>query len=143
MYDLVLKGGRVVDGTGLPAFTADIAVKDGRVAKIGRVERRRARHARLPTVCSSRPASSTSTRTTTRSSHWDPTASPASWHGVTTFMTGNCGFTLAPAKPDDRRWLLQMLSRVEGMSADALAAGVDFAGGSLGDFLATSRAASA
>ena len=59
--------------------------------------------------------------------HWDPTASPASWHGVTTLLTGNCGFTLAPAKPDDVEWLLLMLSRVEGMSADALAAGVDFA----------------
>ena len=52
--------------------------------------------------------------------HWDPTASPASWHGVTTMLTGNCGFTLAPARPDDVGWLLLMLSRVEGMSADAL-----------------------
>src|SRR4029453_17588461 len=68
--------------------------------------------------------------------HWEPTASPASWHGVTTILTGNCGFTFAPAKPDDVPWLLQMLSRVEGMSADTLAAGVPFAGGSLGDFLA-------
>ena len=67
--------------------------------------------------------------------HWDPTASPASWHGVTTLLTGNCGFTIAPAKPDDLEWLLLMLSRVEGMSADALAAGVTFRGGSLGDFL--------
>ena len=41
--------------------------------------------------------------------HWDPTASPASWHGVTTLLTGNCGFTFAPAKPDDLPWLLQML----------------------------------
>ena len=57
--------------------------------------------------------------------HWDPTASPASWHGVTTLLTGNCGFTLAPSRPDDVEWLLLMLSRVEGMSADALAAGVD------------------
>ena len=67
--------------------------------------------------------------------HWDPTASPASWHGVTTLFTGNCGFTLAPSRPEDVGWLMLMLSRVEGMSADALAAGVDFAGGSLGDFL--------
>jgi N-acyl-D-aspartate/D-glutamate deacylase len=50
-------------------------------------------------------------------------------------MTGNCGFTLAPSKPEDLPWLLLMLSRVEGMSPDALAAGVDFEGGSLGDFL--------
>ena len=67
--------------------------------------------------------------------HWDPTASPASWHGVTTLLTGNCGFTFAPCRPDDLEWLLLMLSRVEGMSADALSTGVDFRGGSLGDFL--------
>ncbi|MSO79874.1 MAG: hypothetical protein EXQ79_09765, partial [Acidimicrobiia bacterium] len=67
--------------------------------------------------------------------HWDPTASPASWHGVTTLLTGNCGFTFAPAKPEDVPWLLQMLSRVEGMSADALSQAVTFRGGSLGDFL--------
>ena len=68
--------------------------------------------------------------------HWDPTASPASWHGVTTLFTGNCGFTLAPAEPDDVEWLLLMLSRVEGMSADALAAGRRLrAAGRFGDFL--------
>ena len=67
--------------------------------------------------------------------HWDPTASPASWHGVTTLLTGNCGFTFAPAEADDLPWLLQMLSRVEGMSADALAEGVRFRGGTFGDFL--------
>ena len=51
-------------------------------------------------------------------------------------MTGNCGFTLAPSKPDDLEWLMLMLSRVEGMSADALRAGVPFRGGTLDDFLA-------
>jgi len=66
--------------------------------------------------------------------HWEPTASPSCWHGVTTVLTGNCGFTLAPAHPRDRDWLAQMLSRVEGMAPEALAAGVPFAGGSFGEF---------
>src|SRR6202140_5481648 len=66
---------------------------------------------------------------------FEPTASPSSWHGVTTVVTGNCGFTFAPAGPDDLAWLLLMLAKVEGMSVDALAEGVDFAGGSFGDFL--------
>src|SRR6185369_1075739 len=60
---------------------------------------------------------------------------PASWHGVTTVLTGNCGFTLAPAKREDVAWLAQMLSRVEGMSADALAQGLRWSGGSFGQFL--------
>ena len=90
-----------------------------------RPHRRRARRGRsTPTACSSRPASSTSTRTTTRSSHWDPTASPASWHGVTTLLTGNCGFTLAPVEARRRRVArCRCSAAVEGMSADALAAG--------------------
>ena len=66
---------------------------------------------------------------------FEPTASPSSWHGVTTVVTGNCGFTFAPAGPEDLSWLLRMLAKVEGMSVDSLAEGVDFAGGSFGDFL--------
>ena len=68
--------------------------------------------------------------------HFEPTASPASWHGVTTVLMGNCGFSIAPAKPADVSWLLEMLSRVEGMSAPALQQGVTFEGGSFADFLA-------
>ena len=65
---------------------------------------------------------------------WDPLATPSCCHGVTTVLTGNCGFTLAPAKPEDVPWLAAMLSRVEGMSKAALAAGFRFEGGSFGDF---------
>jgi N-acyl-D-aspartate/D-glutamate deacylase len=65
---------------------------------------------------------------------WDPTTSPASWHGVTTVLCGNCGFTLAPARPEDTGWLAQMLSRVEGMAGPALAEGLRWTGSSFGDF---------
>jgi N-acyl-D-aspartate/D-glutamate deacylase len=65
---------------------------------------------------------------------WDPLATPSSWHGVTSVLTGNCGFTLAPAKPEDVDWLAGMLSRVEGMSRAALGEGLRFRGGSFGDY---------
>src|SRR5262249_50305988 len=65
---------------------------------------------------------------------WDPTASPSSWHGVTSVIAGNCGFTLAPAQSGDTEWLAQMLSRVEGMSAEALGVGLRWRGGGFGDF---------
>jgi len=133
--DLLVRGARVVDGTGAPARTADVAVRDGRIVEVGLVgaTAHRVIHADGLTVT---PGFVNIHTHYDAQLHWDPTASPASWHGVTTLLTGNCGFTLAPSTPDDLEWLMLMLSRVEGMSADALAAGVTFAGGSFADFLA-------
>jgi N-acyl-D-aspartate/D-glutamate deacylase len=133
--DLLVRGGTVVDGTGAPPRQADVAVRDGRVVAVGDVDEPAARVLDADGLLVTPGFVDIHTHYDAQL-HWDPTASPASWHGVTTLMTGNCGFTLAPSKPDDLPWLLQMLSRVEGMSADALAEGVDFRGGSLGDFLA-------
>ena len=133
--DLLVRGGTVVDGAAGPARTADVAVRDGRIVAVGSVDSTAARVVDADGLLVTPGFVDIHTHYDAQL-HWDPTASPASWHGVTTLVTGNCGFTLAPSKPDDLPWLLQMLSRVEGMSADALAEGVDFAGGSLGDFLA-------
>ena len=133
--DLLIRGGRVVDGTGSPGRTADVAIRDGVVTEIGRVDGSATRVIDADGLLVTPGFVDIHTHYDAQL-HWDPTASPASWHGVTTLLTGNCGFTLAPAKPEDLEWLLLMLSRVEGMSAEALAAGVTFTGGSLGDFLA-------
>ncbi len=123
-----------MDGTGQPSYVADLEIRDGRIGPIG-------------------PKSGGSSRVIDADglvvapgfidlhTHYDaqlmfePTASPASWHGVTTVVTGNCGFSLAPSKPADRDWLLYLLARVEGMSPAALAAGVTFGGGSMGEYL--------
>jgi N-acyl-D-aspartate/D-glutamate deacylase len=134
--DLVVTGGTVVDGTGAPARTADVAIADGRVVEVGQIDASAAREHIDADGLLVTPGFVDIHTHYDAQLHWDPTASPASWHGVTTLMTGNCGFTLAPSKPDDLEWLLLMLSRVEGMSADALRAGVPFRGGTLGDFLA-------
>ncbi|MDQ1457749.1 MAG: hypothetical protein QOH28_3369 [Actinomycetota bacterium] len=134
--DLVVTGGTVVDGTGAPARTADVAIADGRVVEVGQVDTSAARERIEADGLLVTPGFVDIHTHYDAQLHWDPTASPASWHGVTTVMTGNCGFTLAPSKPDDLEWLLLMLSRVEGMSADALRAGVPFHGGTLGEFLA-------
>ncbi len=134
--DLLIRGGTVVDGTGAPARTADVAVADGKIVDIGRID---------PDTKAGEVIDADGLMVTPgfvdvhthydAQLHWDPTASPASWHGVTTLFTGNCGFTFAPARPDDVEWLLLMLSRVEGMSAEALQTAVDFTGGSFGEFL--------
>ena len=133
--DLLIRAGTVVDGTGAPARTADVAVADGRIVEVGRVDVTAERVIDADGLLVTPGFVDVHTHYDAQL-HWDPTASPASWHGVTTLLTGNCGFTIAPAKPDDVPWLLQMLSRVEGMSADALATGVTYRGGGFGDFLA-------
>jgi N-acyl-D-aspartate/D-glutamate deacylase len=136
-YDLLIRGGTVVDGTGAPARTADVAVRDGRIVDVGKVDDHRdaARVIDADGLLVTPGFVDVHTHYDAQL-HWDPTASPASWHGVTTLLTGNCGFTLAPAKTEDVPWLLQMLSRVEGMSADALSAGVTYHGGPFAEFLA-------
>ena len=93
--DLVIRGGTVVDGTGAPGFAADVAVTDGVISEIGsglsgdRVLDADG-HERSP------PASSTSTRTTTPRCSGTPPSRRRSFHGVTTVIAGNCGFSIAP-----------------------------------------------
>jgi N-acyl-D-aspartate/D-glutamate deacylase len=132
-YDLVIRGGRVVDGTGMPGFAADVAIQDGRVARIGRVTEAARRVLDADGAVVAPGFIDVHTHYDVQLD-WDPIASPSCFHGVTTVLTGNCGFTLAPAKPEDVPWLAATLSRVEGMSKEALASGFRFAGGSFADF---------
>jgi N-acyl-D-aspartate/D-glutamate deacylase len=134
-WDLIVRGGVVVDGTGGPGRRADVAVKDGRIAEVGAVDTDASRVIDADGLTVTPGFIDIHTHYDAQL-HFEPTASPSSWHGVTTVLTGNCGFTFAPAKPEDLGWLLQMLSRVEGMSAEGLAQGVTFGGGSFADFLA-------
>ena len=132
---MVVRGGRVVDGSGMPGFTADVEIVDGRITAVGKVDANGSEVLDADGLVVAPGFIDIHTHYDAQL-HFEPTASPSSWHGVTTVMIGNCGFSLAPAKPADVPWLLKMLSRVEGMSEDALAAGVTFGGGSMADFLA-------
>jgi N-acyl-D-aspartate/D-glutamate deacylase len=134
-FDLIIRDARVVDGTGLPAYAADVAVRRGRIARIGRIRED------APRVIDAAGRVLTPGFVDVHTHYdvqldWDPLATPSSWHGVTTVLTGNCGFTLAPSKPEDVDWLAGMLSRVEGMSRAALGAGLAFTGGSFADYWA-------
>jgi len=132
-WDLVVKGGSVIDGTGMRGFTADIAVKDGRIARIGRVTDPGESEIDADGLLVTPGFIDVHTHYDVQLD-WDPLATPSCWHGVTTALAGNCGFTLAPAKPEDVDWLAGMLSRVEGMSRAALAEGLRFRGGSFADY---------
>jgi N-acyl-D-aspartate/D-glutamate deacylase len=134
--DLLITGARISDGTGMPAYTGDVEVRDGRITRVGRLRGDAARRVIDADGLDLVPGF-VDVHTHYDAQLWfEPTASPSSWHGVTTVLTGNCGFTLAPSKPEDLDWLVMMLAKVEGMSADSLRAGVGFRGGSLADFLA-------
>jgi N-acyl-D-aspartate/D-glutamate deacylase len=132
-YDLVIRGGSVVDGTGLPAYTADVAILGGRIAAIGRIEGEARRTVDADGLVVAPGFIDVHTHYDVQLD-WDPVASPAMQHGVTTVLTGNCGFTLYPARPDDVDWLTGMLTRVEGMSREAMREGFRWSGGGFADY---------
>jgi N-acyl-D-aspartate/D-glutamate deacylase len=132
---LLIRGARIVDGTGLPAYLGDVEVHDGRITRVGRCLGATAARVIDADGLVLTPGFIDIHTHYDAQVHFESSASPSSWHGVTTVLTGNCGFTLAPSKPEDLEWLTLMLAKVEGMSAEALAAGVDFAGGRVRDFL--------
>jgi N-acyl-D-aspartate/D-glutamate deacylase len=134
-YDLVIRGGSIIDGTGMPGYTADLALADGRIARIGRIAEPAPREIDARGLIVTPGFIDVHTHYDVQLD-WDPLATPCCWHGTTTVLTGNCGFTLAPAKPEDVDWLAGMLARVEGMSRSALAQGLDWRGGSFGDYWA-------
>ena len=119
--DRVVRGGTVVDGTGAPGRRADVGIRDGRVVADRRdrpSRRRRAIDADGPDRRA--PASSTCTPTTTSRSSGTRRSSPSPFHGVTTVIGGNCGFSVAPLGRRDGDYLMRMLARVEGMPLAAL-----------------------
>ncbi|WP_406217134.1 amidohydrolase family protein [Streptomyces canus] len=138
MLDHVIKGATVVDGTGAPAFTADVGIRDGRIAVIGRgvAEEARSSEDASGLVCA--PGFVDPHTHYDAQLFWDPYATPSLNHGVTTVAAGNCGFTLAPlnpARPDDADYTRRMMSKVEGMSLVALEEGAPWSWQSFGEYL--------
>ncbi|MGE0383161.1 MAG: amidohydrolase family protein [Gammaproteobacteria bacterium] len=133
LYDTVIRNARVIDGTGMPSFVSDVAIAGGRIAKIGKVAAPGKRDIDAAGLVLAPGFIDVHTHYDVQLD-WDPTASSACWHGVTSVLVGNCGFTLAPSRPEDVDWLARMLCRVEGMSIQALREGLKFKGGSFADY---------
>jgi N-acyl-D-aspartate/D-glutamate deacylase len=134
--DLLIKGARISDGTGLPSYIGDVEVRDGRISRVGPLRTTSAKRVIDATGLDLVPGFVDVHTHYDAQLFFEPSASPSSWHGVTTVLTANCGFALAPSKPEDLEWLVLMLAKVEGMSSSALFEGVPFGGGTLGEFLA-------
>jgi N-acyl-D-aspartate/D-glutamate deacylase len=99
-YDLVILGGLVVDGTGAPGRRGDVAVRDGHLAEVGAVADRGAREIDADGLVIAPGFIDPHTHYDAQIT-WDPLASCSSWHGVTTVVMGNCGFTIAPCRERD------------------------------------------
>jgi N-acyl-D-aspartate/D-glutamate deacylase len=122
VHDLVIRGALILDGLGSEPFHADLAVKDGRIAEIGKslsgeetVDA--GSLALMPGIIDNHTHYDAQIT-------WDPMLSPSPGLGVTTVIIGNCGFTIAPCRPADRELVMKNLTQVEGMSLDVLRQGI-------------------
>jgi N-acyl-D-aspartate/D-glutamate deacylase len=123
MYDLIIRNGTVVDGTGMPGYQADIAVKGNRIAKIGRVSEPGAREVDAGGKVVAPGFIDPHTHFDAQLL-WDGCAKPALSHGVTTIVPGNCSLSLAPLKADHRMRLVGMFNQIEEMPYKAFEEGV-------------------
>ena len=121
-FDTIIKGGRVVDGSGLPMRVADVGIKAGMITDVGRLDGARRTIAAdglvvMPGIIDVH-------------THYDPqlTFEPlgtsSCFHGVTSVVAGNCGYSIAPCRPADRGWLTEFFAKVEGMSPNVLRSGL-------------------
>src|SRR4051812_34401457 len=120
--DIVIRGGTVIDGSGSPGVRADVAIEGDTITEIGpelhgRRELDASGHAVTPGFIDIHSHYDAQV-------FWDPALTPSSFHGVTTVVAGNCGFSIAPVRPEHRELLVKTLMHVEDMSPDTLFAGV-------------------
>ena len=122
-YDLVIKGGTVVDGSGAPGFAADVGIRDGRIVAIGDV-RDKARQTLDAEGHVVAPGFVDGHTHMDAQVFWDPIGSCSCYHGVTSVVMGNCGFTLAPCREDEADLVFRNLERAEDIARDAMLAGI-------------------
>jgi N-acyl-D-aspartate/D-glutamate deacylase len=134
MLDSVIRGGTVIDGTGAERRDADVGIRDGRIAAIGSISES-ATHEIDAKGCVVAPGFVDIHTHYDAQVFWDRTLSPSPFHGVTTVVGGNCGFSIAPLVPDAGDYLMRMLSRVEGMPLESLQQGVPWDWTTFGQYL--------
>jgi N-acyl-D-aspartate/D-glutamate deacylase len=136
VHDLLIRNGRVVDGTGRRPFTADVAIDGDRIVAVGTVRGSAWRTidaaGRLVT-----PGFVDAHTHLDAQLFWDPLASPCCWHGVTSVVVGNCGVGFAPVRPGDEERLARTLESVEQIPAESILAGVPFGWRGYGGYLDT------
>jgi N-acyl-D-amino-acid deacylase len=133
--DLLIKNGTVIDGSGLPRYRADVGVKGGRIVEIGRIRQPAERVIDAEGMIVSPGFIDGHTHMDAQVA-WDPLGSCSCWHGVTSVVMGNCGFALAPCKPEDREWFARCLTAVEDIPTEAMMEGIDWTWETFPEYLA-------
>ena len=134
MFEMIIRNGTVIDGTGRDRFVSDIGINDGKIVKIGNIKE------------SSNNVIDAENKLVTPGwvdvhthydgqATWDPILAPSSWHGVTTVVMGNCGVGFAPVKPKDRDFLIELMEGVEDIPGAALSEGINWQWESFPEYL--------
>ena len=121
-HDIVIRNGTIVDGTGQPAFTGDIAIDGNTISEIGTVTGTGKEEIQAEGKIVTPGFVDLHTHLDAQIG-WDPMMTSVTWHGVTTALMGNCGVTFAPCKPADREFLAGMMETVEDIPRETIMAG--------------------
>ncbi|HVT64753.1 MAG TPA: amidohydrolase family protein [Mycobacteriales bacterium] len=133
-FDLVVRGGTVVDGTGAPTRTADVALRDGRIVEVGKVDRAGDREIDADGALVTPGFVDIHTHYDGQAT-WDNRLQPSSQHGVTTVVASNCGVGFAPVRPTDHAMLIELMEGVEDLPGVVLHEGLSWDWESIGDYL--------
>jgi N-acyl-D-aspartate/D-glutamate deacylase len=123
-FDVIIKGGTIVDGTRTPRYSGDVGIKNGKVAKIGRLNTSDAKKTLDAQGLIVAPGFVDLHTHYDAQLNWDPYCTLSGWHGVTSIVIGNCGFGFAPVKPEMRDRAMLTMSRVEAIPYESMKAGM-------------------
>lgn len=133
-FDLVVRGGSIVDGTGSDPFTGDVAIKDGKIAAVGTFEGKGAEEIEASGKIVTPGFVDIHTHYDGQAT-WDSYLTPSAWHGVTTAVMGNCGVGFAPCRPEDHQRLIRLMEGVEDIPEAVLEEGLSWDWESFEDYL--------
>src|SRR5271168_3849519 len=134
MYDLIIRNGTIVDGSGMPRYRGDVGIEGGKIAAIGKIHESAREtidadgHIVSPGLVDAHTHMDAQV-------FWDALGTSSCWHGITSVVMGNCGFSLAPCRSHERALVVRNLERAEDISADAMAVGIDWRWESFPEYL--------
>jgi N-acyl-D-aspartate/D-glutamate deacylase len=133
--DLLIRNGTIVDGSGAARYRGDVGIRAGRIVEVGRIGSAAERVIDADGLAVAPGFVDGHTHMDAQVA-WDPLGSCSCWHGVTTVIMGNCGFALAPCRPEEREWFARCLTAVEDIPTEAMLAGIDWTWETFPEYLA-------